>query len=164
MRESYFQNAIKQRILFDRALACKLWFEENIFILCCTLYWPPLRRVRKQNKNHLPNVARVNCSVLKVFSKAKVQFSVGGQHYHGRSVWYTYMPDTVLENARDVDIQLHNHVGKYVKIQLYFSNKWIMISEVKFDSGECSLHIVLTTVYACTYVYNEHRVKRFCHV
>ncbi|XP_050420548.1 discoidin domain-containing receptor tyrosine kinase B-like isoform X3 [Adelges cooleyi] len=71
---------------------------------------------------------------VQVFSKARVQFSIGGQHFHGRSVWYTYMPDTVLENARDVDIQLHNHVGKFVKIQLFFSNKWIMISEVKFDS------------------------------
>ncbi|VVC28233.1 Coagulation factor 5/8 C-terminal domain,Tyrosine-protein kinase, active site,Protein kinase [Cinara cedri] len=71
---------------------------------------------------------------VQVFSKAKVQFSVGGLHYQSRSIWYTYMPDMVLENARDVDIQLQNHVGKYVKIQLYFSNKWIMISEVKFDS------------------------------
>lgn len=102
----------------------------------------------------------MNCSVLKVFSKARVQFSVGGQHYHGRSVWYTYMPDTVLENARDVDIQLHNHVGKYVKIQLYFSNKWIMISEVKFDSGECSLDIVLTTViYIMSIVYSGFKLK-----
>lgn len=83
----------------------------------------------------------VNSVWIKVFSRARVQFSVGGQHYHGRSVWYTYMPDTVLENARDVDIQLHNHVGKYVKIQLYFSNKWIMISEVKFDSGKNLHHI-----------------------
>lgn len=65
-----------------------------------------------------------------------MQFSVGGQHYQGRSVSYTYMPDKALENARNVDIQLHNHVGKYVKIQLYFNNKWIMISEVKFDSGK----------------------------
>lgn len=80
----------------------------------------------------------MNCFVLEVFCNARVLFSVGGQHYQGRSIWYTYMPDTVLENARDVDIALHNHIGKYVKIQLYFSNKWIMISEVNFDSGENS--------------------------
>lgn len=98
----------------------------------------------------------------KVFSKARVQFSVGGLHYHGRSVWYTYMPDTVLENARDVDIQLHNHVGKYVKIQLYFYSKWIMISEVKFDSGENSIDHNLFLYYktlnsSTTYVNASHR-------
>ncbi|XP_026809567.1 discoidin domain-containing receptor 2-like [Rhopalosiphum maidis] len=80
---------------------------------------------------------------VQVFSKARVQFSVGGLHYHGRSVWYTYMPDTVLENARDVDIQLHNHVGKYVKIQLYFYSKWIMISEVKFDSEPLAQNVTV---------------------
>ncbi|KAK9499600.1 hypothetical protein O3M35_002615 [Rhynocoris fuscipes] len=44
------------------------------------------------------------------------------------------MPDKVLENARNVTIHLRNHIAKYVKLQLYFASKWIMISEVTFES------------------------------
>ena len=44
------------------------------------------------------------------------------------------MPDKVLEIARNVSIHLHGRVGKFVKIHLFFSNKWIMLSEVTFES------------------------------
>ncbi|KAL1117280.1 hypothetical protein AAG570_004606 [Ranatra chinensis] len=44
------------------------------------------------------------------------------------------MPDKVLENARNVSIHLHNHLARYVKLQLYFAAAWIMISEVTFES------------------------------
>lgn len=62
-------------------------------------------------------------------------FSVGGSVYSGRGVTYTYMPDKVLEHARNVTIHLHHHIAKYVKIQLHFADRWIMISEVTFESG-----------------------------
>ncbi|KAF6201840.1 hypothetical protein GE061_004235 [Apolygus lucorum] len=61
-------------------------------------------------------------------------FSIGGSMYSGRGVTYSYMPDKVLEHARNVTIHLHNHIAKFVKIQLYFADRWIMISEVTFDS------------------------------
>ncbi|CAH1390361.1 unnamed protein product [Nezara viridula] len=67
--------------------------------------------------------------------KAKVQFSLGGAVFSRRAVSYTYMPDTVLENARNVTIHLHHHIAKYIKIQLHFASRWIMISEVIFESG-----------------------------
>jgi discoidin domain receptor family protein 2 len=41
-----------------------------------------------------------------------------------------------MEHARNVTIKLHNRVGRYLRLQLYFAAKWIMISEVSFDSGE----------------------------
>jgi discoidin domain receptor family protein 2 len=77
-----------------------------------------------------------------VFAKAKVMFSVGGRFYNGRPLVYTYMPDTVLENARNVSINLHGRFGRFVKIQLYFSTRWIMISEVVFESGKISLQCI----------------------
>lgn len=46
------------------------------------------------------------------------------------------MPDTILENARNVTIHLNHNIGKYLKIRLFFANKWIMLSEVNFDSGK----------------------------
>jgi discoidin domain receptor family protein 2 len=74
-----------------------------------------------------------------VFAKAKVLFSVGGEYYNGRPLLYTYMPDTVLENARNVSINLHGRFGRFVKVQLYFAARWIMISEVVFESGKVCL-------------------------
>lgn len=74
-----------------------------------------------------------------MFAKAKVLFSVGGEYYNGRPLVYTYMPDTVLENARNVSINLHGRFGRFVKVQLYFAARWIMISEVAYESGKASL-------------------------
>ncbi|KAI5700623.1 hypothetical protein M8J75_001303 [Diaphorina citri] len=69
-----------------------------------------------------------------VFAKARIFFSVGGVYYNGKTITYSYMPDRVLENSRDVAINLHGNVAKFVKLQLHFENTWILISEVSFDS------------------------------
>ncbi|XP_024085366.1 discoidin domain-containing receptor 2-like isoform X1 [Cimex lectularius] len=84
----------------------------------------------------LVNLFTNNCFTkqVQVFSKARVMFSISGSVYSGRSVTYSYMPDKVLENARNVTIHLHNHLARYVKLQLYFASKWVMISEVTFES------------------------------
>jgi discoidin domain receptor family protein 2 len=78
-------------------------------------------------------------------------FSVGGQFYNGRPLVYTYMPDIVLENARNVSINLHGRFGCFVKVQLYFAARWIMISEVVFESGKTGLH--------CTYFFLIFQIK-----
>ncbi|XP_066987303.1 discoidin domain-containing receptor 2-like [Macrobrachium rosenbergii] len=73
-----------------------------------------------------------------VFSHARVLFSAGGKYYHVLpSVDYEYVVDRIFENARNVTINLHNMAGKYVKLQLFFSLRWMMISEVAFDSVPC---------------------------
>lgn len=56
----------------------------------------------------------------------------------GGAVNYYYMEDNVLENARNVSIQIPNMCAAFIKIQLWFSSHWILISEVTFDSGESS--------------------------
>ncbi|XP_039286881.1 discoidin domain-containing receptor tyrosine kinase B [Nilaparvata lugens] len=73
-----------------------------------------------------------------VFAKARIQFSNTGEAYNGRVVSYHYMPDEVLENARNVTIQLHNSVGKFVRIRLFFASDWLLLSEVTFDSDVLS--------------------------
>ena len=40
-----------------------------------------------------------------------------------------------MEMAKNVTIPLRNHVGRHVKVVLFFSSKWILISEVYFSSG-----------------------------
>ncbi|KAL1517293.1 hypothetical protein ABEB36_001075 [Hypothenemus hampei] len=78
---------------------------------------------------------------VQVFSKAKVLFSVGGQFYNGPTLSYNYMPDKVLENARNVSINLHHRMAKYVKVRLYFADQMIMLSEVTFESVPVSLNV-----------------------
>ncbi|XP_042203595.1 LOW QUALITY PROTEIN: discoidin domain-containing receptor 2-like [Homarus americanus] len=73
-----------------------------------------------------------------VFSRARVLFSVGGEHYHVQpAVEFEYVVDRIFEHARNVTIRLHNAAAKYVKLQLYFALRWILISEVTFDSEPC---------------------------
>ena len=72
-------------------------------------------------------------------------FSVGGEHYHVHpAVEYEYVVDRIFEYARNVTIRLHGATAKYVKLQLYFELRWILISEVSFDSGEAPVHLYLS--------------------
>jgi hypothetical protein len=71
-----------------------------------------------------------------VFKKADVWFSIGGKYYTKEpAVTYEYMADTILKEARNVSIRLHEQIGRFVKVELYFANVWISISEVAFDSA-----------------------------
>lgn len=69
-----------------------------------------------------------------VFSEAKVFFSVGGKRYKGEPITYDYIEDRIFETPRNITIKLHHRVGKFVKLQLQFAARWILISEVTFDS------------------------------
>ena len=87
-----------------------------------------------------------------VFSKARVSFSVAGEHYHTQPMQeYHYPSDRIFESARNVSIRLDNQVGKFVKLQLFFALKWMLISEVSFDSGELGVKLLTLKVmsYKC---------------
>jgi len=74
---------------------------------------------------------------IQIFARAKVYFSnEEGKFGDDRAVDFLYMPDTMIEEARNVTINLHGEHGKYVMVHLYFASKWILISEVTFWSGE----------------------------
>lgn len=72
---------------------------------------------------------------FQVFSEASVLFSVGGKAYLSEPLTYTYMEDRIFENSRNVSIKLHRRVGRFIKLRLSFASKWIMLSEITFDSG-----------------------------
>lgn len=76
---------------------------------------------------------------VRVFKEAKVMFSIGGEFYQSEPVDYLYMRDALIEYSRHVVIQLHHRIGKYVKLQLWFDSKWMMISEIQFESGNYDL-------------------------
>jgi len=67
---------------------------------------------------------------MQVFQSAKIWFSLNGEQWAPVPESFTYMPDTVMETARDVVIHLHHRVGKFIKFDLKFAAKWILMSEV----------------------------------
>ncbi|XP_066156834.1 discoidin domain-containing receptor 2-like isoform X1 [Euwallacea fornicatus] len=71
---------------------------------------------------------------VQVFSRAKVLFSIGGRFYNGPTLSFTCMPDRALENARNVSINLHHRIARFVKVRLFFADQMIMLSEVGFES------------------------------
>ncbi|XP_055387519.1 discoidin domain-containing receptor tyrosine kinase B-like isoform X2 [Condylostylus longicornis] len=71
---------------------------------------------------------------VQVFRHAKIFFSIGGIHFVGEPVQYSYMTDMVSDQARDITIKLHNRIGRFLKIQLYFGSRWILLSEISFIS------------------------------
>lgn len=70
-----------------------------------------------------------------IFSSAKILFSVGGKRFNrGEPISFEYVEDKIFESARNVTIKLHHRIGKFVKIQLHFAARWMLISEINFDS------------------------------
>lgn len=81
-------------------------------------------------------ITKISHLILQIFSRVDILFSIGGKYYTGEPITYTYMEDKIFESSRNITIKLHHRVGKYVKLRLHFSDRWIMISEVTFDSGK----------------------------
>ncbi|XP_052828814.1 discoidin domain-containing receptor 2 isoform X2 [Octopus bimaculoides] len=70
---------------------------------------------------------------VRVFRTALISFSNGGKYYRDEIKFY-YVKDTIVEYARDISIDLKHNIGRYIKMQLFFEARWIMISEVRFES------------------------------
>lgn len=86
-----------------------------------------------------------------VFSYAKVYLGTGGNQFNGEPVHFSYIPDLVLEQARDVTIKLHSRAGRFLKLQLYFAARWIMLSEVIFESGKGNTTDLSIKIYFSSY-------------
>ncbi|KAH1008410.1 discoidin domain-containing receptor 2 isoform X1 [Dendroctonus ponderosae] len=72
---------------------------------------------------------------VQVFSHARIFFSLDGLKFSPEPVHFSYMPDLVMEHSRNVTIKLHQRIGRFMKLQLYFASRWILLSEVSFESG-----------------------------
>jgi len=81
-----------------------------------------------------------------VFSSAELHFSIGGKVFDVRSqpVYYMAARDAVVEQPRYVTVPIEPpRAARFVRLLLYFDRRWIMISEVHFDTGT-SGHAVFT--------------------
>ena len=72
---------------------------------------------------------------VRVFRMAKLYFSIGGKYFLNQPVVYNFMRDTLMEYSRPVIIPAQHRIGKFVKVELYFDARWILLSEIKFESG-----------------------------
>ncbi|CAL4071671.1 unnamed protein product [Meganyctiphanes norvegica] len=85
---------------------------------------------------------------VQVFSHARVLFSLDGELYNEHPyVDFTYIADRIFDNARNVTIKLHNTPAKFIKLQLSFALKWMMISEVAFNSVPCGCNTTLDIIH-----------------
>ena len=76
-----------------------------------------------------------------VFAVAELHFSVGGRVFDVRSapVFYTAAPDSVVEQPRYVTVPVQPaRVARFVRLLMHFDRRWIMISEVHFDTEPVS--------------------------
>ena len=90
---------------------------------------------------------------VRAFRLAKLYFSIGGKHFLSEPMEFHYMRDTLIEYARYVIIPVNHLVGRYLKIHLYFDAKWMMISEVQFESGRYLCHLIWLTKCLITELY-----------
>jgi discoidin domain receptor family protein 2 len=76
---------------------------------------------------------------VRVFRLARLSFNGAGNSGDFPTplppVEYVYVRDTAMEYERTVTIPLGFRVGNEVRARLFFDAKWLMISEVRFESG-----------------------------
>lgn len=73
---------------------------------------------------------------VRVFRRAILRFSVTGSAFQELPVVFDHPPDSLIEFARNVIVPIGHRVGRFVRVELYFDTRWMLISEVRFESGE----------------------------
>jgi discoidin domain receptor family protein 2 len=72
---------------------------------------------------------------ISIFKTAVITFSLTGERTsYSNAIISEQNRDEIFEIARPILIQLNNHIAKYVRLDLYFDSKWLLISEITFDS------------------------------
>lgn len=70
-----------------------------------------------------------------IFKTAMVSFAMmNDEKNYSNTVIYQHIRDDIFEIPRPVLIELNNQIGKFVRLDLYFDSKWLLISEITFDS------------------------------
>ncbi|XP_018915525.2 discoidin domain-containing receptor 2 [Bemisia tabaci] len=81
------------------------------------------------------HVGHVMDGDVQIFSKAQIHLSLEGDLYQAKPVVFSpFLDPHTTDNAINISIPLYNRVGKYVKVEFFFSLHWILISEISFES------------------------------
>ncbi|XP_050419967.1 discoidin domain-containing receptor 2-like isoform X2 [Adelges cooleyi] len=71
---------------------------------------------------------------VKVFSTALIYVSLDGDKWQEWPIKLSTKSEAIKDTAVNITINLKSRVGRYIKICLYFSARWILISEVTFET------------------------------
>lgn len=74
--------------------------------------------------------SRQICSLVRVF------FSDGGKLYQAVPVFSYPRAVRTTHQSHRVSVPLGGRTARFLKLQLFFSARWILVSEVQFVSGE----------------------------
>lgn len=80
--------------------------------------------------------------MFQIFSRVEIWFSLDGERYQSTPIVEEILADLNRESARNVTVKLRGRSGKFVKIKLFFANKWILLSEIAFESGKFLFYFV----------------------
>uniref|UniRef100_A0AAR2JY56 Discoidin domain-containing receptor 2 n=1 Tax=Pygocentrus nattereri TaxID=42514 RepID=A0AAR2JY56_PYGNA len=89
---------------------------------------------------------KVHCNNM--FSRRVKTFQKVVCYFRSESDWeptpisFSPVMDDVNPSARFVTVSLHNHMASAIKCQYYFSDMWMMFSEITFQSGDNPIHKV----------------------
>ncbi|XP_072176340.1 discoidin domain-containing receptor 2-like [Diadema setosum] len=73
---------------------------------------------------------------VEIFQGVEVYFGIFRDQYSPRSVYKTIRQDRDHQDARWITIHLANRVAQWLKVKLYHRGRWILISEVSFESED----------------------------
>ena len=65
-------------------------------------------------------------------------FSADGITYHPQYVKMVNKEPFTSYKSQNITLSLAKRIGRFVKLELYFDNKWLLISEVNFRSQSTS--------------------------
>lgn len=71
---------------------------------------------------------------IQSFSQMLAYFSVDGLTYHPQYVKVVNKEPLMSYKSQNITLSLSQRIGRFVKLELYFDNKWLLISEVNFRS------------------------------
>ena len=71
---------------------------------------------------------------IQPFSQMLAYFSTDGLTYHPQYVKVVNKQLSLSRQTQNITLSLAQRVGRFVKLELYFDNKWLLVSEVSFSS------------------------------
>lgn len=101
--------------------------------------------------------------LLQAFSQVELWFSLDGDRYQGNSIRAVVPPDRTRESARNITVQLFTRPARFIRLRLSFADKWILLSEISFESGKSTWMIILCSYCILSTYGDESLLLEYCH-
>lgn len=92
---------------------------------------------------------------IQPFSQMLAYFSLDGTNYHSQYVKSVNKQAITFGQPQNITLQLGKRVGKFAKVELYFDNKWMLLSEIRFDSKQTTKDMVISSGHVLDSVFSS---------